>query len=60
MYQIICPMSRFYEFVSQDLFLNLYLPVSQISFVSVRLLDFQVFLKEDIFSCYNRCFIIKY
>lgn len=58
MYQIICPMSRFYEFVSQDLFLNLYL--SQISFVSVRLLDFQVFLKEDIFSCYNRCFIIKY
>lgn len=60
MYQIICTMSRFYEFVSQDLFLNLYLPVSQISFVSVRLLDFQVFLKEDIFSCYNRCFIIKY
>lgn len=58
MYQIICTMSRFYEFVSQDLFLNLYL--SQISFVSVRLLDFQVFLKEDIFSCYNRCFIIKY
>lgn len=58
MYQIICTMSRFYEFVSQDLFLNLYL--SQISFVSVRLLDFQVSLKEDIFSCYNRCFIIKY
>lgn len=58
MYQIICTMSRFYEFVSQDLFLNLYL--SQISFVSVRLLDFQVFLKEDFFSCYNRCFIIKY
>lgn len=58
MYQIICTMSRFYEFVSQDLFLNLYL--SQISFVSVRLLDFQVFLKEDIFSCYNICFIIKY
>lgn len=57
MYQIICTMSRFYEFVSQDLFLNLSL--SQ-SFVSVRLLDFQVSLKEDIFSCYNRCFIIKY
>lgn len=58
MYQIICTMSRFYEFVSQDLFLNLYL--SQISFFSVRLLDFLVSLKEDIFSCYNRCFIIKY